>query len=148
MTNKKPLSKQAAKAADWTKIDLNMEVPSVPPGTHVATISDVNTRKNDDTLWLFVTLEPNDADGVVLGSVEDPFITIAARPGTDGVKRMQEGLARLAMYLEAVGGNTDSEINPEALEEILLGKKVKAAIRRKGTGVQVKNTIGRISAVD
>ena len=68
MTNKKPLSEQAS---DWTKIDLNMEVPSVPPGTHVSTISDVSVRKNDDVMWLFVTLEPKDVDGVVLGSVEE-----------------------------------------------------------------------------
>ena len=138
----------AKSAPDWARVDLKMEVATVPPGRFACTIADARIVQNNDgdTVWLFLTLEPVSQAGEVLGQVDDPFITIAAAPGTPNSNRVVEGLRRLAMYGEATVLDFDGK-EPHELPEMLIGREVVATISRQGTGIHAKNRIGAIGKV-
>jgi hypothetical protein len=125
-----------------------MEVATVPPGRFACTIADARIVQNNDgdTVWLFLTLEPVSEAGEVLGQVDDPFITIAAAPGTPNFNRVVEGLRRLAMYGAATGLEFDGK-EPHELPEMLIGRKVMAMVSRQGTGIHAKNRVGAIGRV-
>lgn len=127
------------------KISLKAETHVVAPGRHLCTISDVVLRMNrdQDTKWLFITLEVTNDDGEVLGQVEERFLTVAAKPTSPHAGRVREGLKRLALYGLATGAELD-EIEPEEIPDKLVGHRVRAVIGRRGTGVQAENSISTV----
>lgn len=131
------------------KLNLKAETHVVPPGRHLCTISDVRLIQNrdEDTLWLTITLEVTNDDGEVLGQVEDPFITIAAKACSPWVGRVREGLKRLALYGIATGADLD-DIEPEEIPGKLVGHRIRAVISRRGTGVQAENGISTVIKAD
>lgn len=136
-----------AETLGFGRIDLKGETHVVPPGLHHATIAEVRPVKNrdEDTLWLFVWLDVHDADGVVLGQVEDRFITIAARGGSPHMGRVRAGLKRLALYGAAAGADLNG-CEPEEIGSHLVGKRILAVISRRGTGVQAENGVITVKA--
>jgi hypothetical protein len=127
---------------DYSPIDLRCETHTVPDGRYPATISEarVRTNRDDDTKWLFLTLDVHTADGEPLGSVEDRFITLAAKPSSPSLGRVREGLKRLAIYGEAL----DIDFNGKGAEEVpdfLEGRQVVVVVSRRGSGVQSENRI-------
>ena len=131
------------------KISLKAETHVVAPGRHLCTISDVVLRMNrdQDTKWLFITLEVTNDDGEVLGQVEERFLTVAAKPTSPHAGRVREGLKRLALYGLATGTELD-EIEPEEILGKLVGHRVRAVIGRRGTGVQAENSISAVMKAD
>jgi len=131
------------------KLNLKAENHVVAPGRHLATISDAVTRKNrdGDTLWLFVTLEVHDEDGVLLGQVEEKFLTIAAKEGSPHAGRVREGLKRLALYGNAICVDLN-DIDPADIPGKLIGHRIRAVIGRRGVGVQAENSISAVMKAD
>jgi hypothetical protein len=131
------------------KLNLKAENHVVPPGRHLATISDVMLRKSreEDTLWLFITLEVYDENGVLLGQVEEKFLTIAANEGSPHSGRVREGLKRLALYGIATGVDLD-DIETDDIPGKLVGHRIRAVIGRRGVGVQAENSISTVMKAD
>lgn len=131
------------------KISLKAETHVVAPGRHLCTIGDVVLRKSrdEDTLWLFITLEVTNDDGEVLGQVEERFLTIAAKPTSPHAGRVREGLKRLALYGIAAGVELD-DIEPEEIGGKLVGHRIRAVISRRSTGVQAENGISTVLKAD
>ena len=147
MAVKAPKPEGGTDASDFGHIDLKGETHVVLPGLHHATVAEVRLVKNrdEDTLWLFVGLDIHDADGVVLGQVEDRFITIAARGGSPHMGRVRAGLKRLALYGAAAGADLNG-CEPEEIGSHLVGKRILAVISRRGTGVQAENGVVSVKA--
>lgn len=132
----------------WARVNLKFEVATIPPGTHNCVVAEARTVEpsSGDAIWLFIALEAISPDGEVLGQVEDRFITLAAAPGSPKETRLAEGLRRLALYGAATGLSFDG-LTPYEIPEMLLGKRVRASISRKGVGVMAENKVGAISKV-
>lgn len=130
----------------WARVNLKLEVATIPPGTYNCVVADARTVEpsSSDAIWLFIVLEAISPDGEVLGQVEDRFITLAAAPGSPKETRLAEGLRRLALYGAATGLSFD-ELTPNKIPEMLLGKRVRASISRRGVGVMAENRVGVIS---
>lgn len=126
-------------------IDLKAETHVLAPGRYTATVSEVRLVKNREgnTLWLFVALDVHDADGVVMGQVEDKFLTIAAREGSQYLGRVREGLKKLALYGAAAGVDLN-DTEPEDIAGKLIGHRIVAVIGRYGAGVRAENRIAGI----
>jgi hypothetical protein len=133
----------------WARINLKLEVATIPPGTYNCVVADARTVEpsTGDAIWLFIILAAISSDGEVLGQVEDRFITLAAAPGSPNETRLAEGLRRLALYGAATGLSFD-ELTPYEIPEMLLGKRVRASISRKGVGIMAENKVGTIGKVD
>ena len=131
------------------KLNLKAETHVVAPGRHLCTISDVRLIRNrdEDTLWLTITIEVHSEDGEVLGQVEERFMTIAAKPSSPNMGRVREGLKRLALYGLATGVELD-DIEPEEIPGKLVGHRIRAVISRRGTGVQAENGISTVMKAD
>lgn len=153
MANTEP--KKAAGQADKTtnapkhhhetgfgRLNLKAENHVVASGRHPASIADFRVAKNraEDTMWAFIVLDVHDADGVVMGQVEERFVTIAAKEGSAHLGRIREGLKRLALYGRACGVDLDG-VDPEEIAGVLVGRRVTAVISRYGQGVQAENRI-------
>lgn len=133
---------KSSKELGFGLIDLRGESHVIAPGRYRAQISDVRLVKNPggDTLWLFISLDVCDSDGVVLGHVEDRFITIAARDGSPHIGRVREGLKRLALYANACSVDLNG-CEPREIPVRLVGKDLLVAITRRGVGVQAENCV-------
>lgn len=142
MVSPKNLNYQHQADTGFGKLNLKAETHVVSPGRHLCTISDVILRKSreEDTLWLFITLEVHDGDGVVLGQVEEKFVTIAAKDGSPNASRVRQGLKRLALYADAVGVDLN-DVEPDQIGGKLVGRRIQASISRYGVGVQAENRV-------
>ena len=100
------------------KISLKAETHVVAPGRHLCTISDVVLRMNrdQDTKWLFITLEVTNDDGEVLGQVEERFLTVAAKPTSPHAGRVREGLKRLSPQILIAQGHRSRNLQPRDRE--------------------------------
>lgn len=126
----------------FDNINLKSETYVLPAGRYKARIANVRLleSRNADTLWLFITLDIHDVDGVVMIQVEDPFITIAAREGSPQIARVREGLKRLALYSAATAVEFH-DVEPEDIGGMLIGQPLTAVISCYGTGVAAKNRV-------
>ncbi len=124
------------------KIDLTGETHTLPAGRYTATITDARVVKNrdEDALWLFITIDAHTDDGEALGQVEDKFITIASKEGSHAHSRLREGLKKLALYGIACGVDLNGK-EPEEIPGLLTGNNLKAVISRRGVGVQAENRV-------
>ncbi len=159
MTTKKSGASGATIAADQTaaevhnpvyttgdvgfgRINLKAENHVVPAGEYKASIAHVRLfmNRDRDTQWLFIILDLYDADGVVKGQVEDKFITIGAIEGSPNEGRVREGLKRLALYGNAAAVDLN-DVEASDISGMLVGKRIRAVIGRRGVGVQAENSI-------
>lgn len=126
----------------FAKIDLSGEAHALAAGRYDATISEARVIKSRDeqALWLMVTLDTHNEDGELLGQVEDNFITIGARGGSPAEARLREGLKRLATYGIACAVDFNGK-EPNDIPSLLIGQRVKAVVSRRGNGVQAENRV-------
>jgi hypothetical protein len=68
---------------EWGALSMDMSIYTIPSGVYDAEIVEAKVQQNadGDTLWAFITIEMQDLETGELTSIEDPFMTIAAKDG-------------------------------------------------------------------
>jgi hypothetical protein len=130
---------------DWGALSLNMNTYTLPSGVYEAKIIDAKVQQNADadTLWAFITIEMANAETGELTSVEEPFITIAAKDGSPKRAQVPEGLRRFAMYCNAAGVEADGR-SPFDVVNDLVGRSVRATIARTGKDLKLRNRVSKV----
>jgi hypothetical protein len=82
---------------EWGALSMDMSIYTIPSGVYDAEIVEAKVQQNadGDTLWAFITIEMQDLETGELTSIEDPFMTIAAKDGSPKRTQVPEGLRRL-----------------------------------------------------
>ena len=130
---------------DWGALSLDMSTYTLPSGVYDAEIIDAKVQQNADadTLWAFITIEMANADTGELTSVEDPFMTIAAKEGSPKRTQVLEGLRRFAMYCNAAGVKADGR-SPFDVVDDLVGRSLRATIARTGKDLRLRNRVSKV----
>ena len=149
---KKPVKPQNGNSSqehmkdDWGALSLDMSTYTLASGVYEAEIIDAKVQQNADadTLWAFITIEMANNDTGELTSVEDPFMTIAAKEGSPKRAQIPEGLRRFAMYCNAVGVEADGR-SPFDVVNDLVGRNVRATIVRTGKDLRLRNRVSKVA---
>jgi hypothetical protein len=130
---------------DWGALSLDMSTYTLPPGVYDAEIIDAKVQQNADadTLWAFITIEMANAETGELTSVEEPFMTIAAKEGSSKRTQVLEGLRRFAMYCNAAGVEANGR-SPFDVVDDLVGRSLCATIARTGKDLRLRNRVSKV----
>ncbi len=130
---------------EWGALSMDMSTYTIPSGVYEADIIEAKIQQNadGDTLWAFITLEMANTETGELASIEDPFMTIAAKTGSSKRTQVPEGLRRFAMYCNAAAVAADGR-SPVDVVDDLVGRSVRATISRTGKDLRLRNRISKV----
>ncbi len=130
---------------EWGALSMDMSTFTIPSGVYESEIVEAKAQQNadGDTLWAFITIEMLDIETGELTSIEDPFMTIAAKEGSSKRTQVPEGLRRFAMYCNAANVEADGR-SPFDVVDDLIGRKVSATISRTGKDLKLRNRVSKV----